>query len=220
MADFKDIILLHHVENLREHLLLSIQRVKIDLYSQKTLHPESSVAVEGHVSDMEKSMSGCYACHHVPDVVERLDDLRQQVEQYTTSINRAVSHRKQANESYHKIPVDAQIIGDSLISKVDTMVVASSEKLRERTEVSLRKAHATKLVMVVLLAAGPLMMIVFAFTVMSGVTGARSDPASGNKTAEKGRSRPSDYRAADEFGELAVAFNDMAGALHETMQGH
>jgi two-component system sensor histidine kinase AtoS len=216
LSDFKTIILLHHVENLREHLLFKIQRVKIDLYSQKTIHPESKMAVETHVTDMEKSMGGCFSCHHTRDVDERLYDLRDQVLQYKAAVNRVVSHHRRTSTG-RRIPVDAQIIGDSLISKVDTMVVATSEKLREKTEDSLRRAHSMKIIMIGLLAAGPVIMIIFALTVMRGVTAPVQILLQATRRLKKG---DLDHRIAglqDEFGELALAFNDMAGALRVTM---
>ena len=136
LSDFNNIIMLHHVENLREHLLLNIQKVKIDLYSQKTLHPESTVAIESHVIDMEKSISGCYGCHHTPDVdgaARRPPAADRPVQELRSAV---LVSQPEDDEAYRKHPVDAQIIGDSLIGKVETMVVATSEKLREQTEES------------------------------------------------------------------------------------
>ena len=40
-TDLNELIMLHEVEILREHLLVNIRRVESDLYSQNTRHPES-----------------------------------------------------------------------------------------------------------------------------------------------------------------------------------
>lgn len=217
LSDFNQIIMLHHVENMREHLLLDVQKVRMDLYSQNTLHPESRMAIDGHVSDMKKSIKNCYGCHHYPDVVERLIDLQEQIEQFEREIVSGLASSAGNKKSVQTFG-EAHLIGDSLFAKVETMVVTTSEKLREQTEDSLRKAHGMKLIMISLIAAGPLIMIIFAITVMRGVTKPVQALLTATRKLKKGNL---DHRISglkDEFGELAVAFNDMAGSLLATMR--
>lgn len=217
LSDFINIIRLHHVENLREHLLLDIEKVKIDLYSQNTLHPESKVAIESHISDMDKSINGCYACHHTIDVEERLDDLREQINHFKAAINKLIVLRH-GTDRFRHMSMDTHIIGDSLIGKVETMVVSTSEKLRDQTEESLQKAHRMKIMMLALITAGPLIMIVFAFTVFKGVATPVKALLDATRTVKQGDLEHQITGLKDEFGELAVAFNDMAGALQTTMR--
>jgi two-component system sensor histidine kinase AtoS len=217
-SDFNNIISLHHIENLREHLLLNINKVEIDLYSQKTVHPESRLAVENDLGDLEKSIHGCYSCHHVPIVQERLDDLNQQIEQYKSTVSMVLALPLTTSGLRKTHQVNAHVIGDSLMGKVETMVVTTSEKLRERTEESLRRAHGMKRLSVVLIAAGPLIMIIFAFTVIRGVAAPVRILLHATRTLKVGNLEHRITGLKDEFGELALAFNDMAGYLQATMR--
>lgn len=217
-SEFNTIINLHHVENLREHLLLNVQKVEIDLYSQKTLHPESRLAIESDLSDLEKAINGCYSCHHVPLVLERLDDLRQQIDQYKSSIGMVLAIPQGTSVLRNTHRVNAHVIGDSLIGKIETMVVATSEKLRDRTDNSLRKAQSMKVFMIMLIAAGPVIMILFAFTVIQGVAAPVQALLEATRFLKAGNLEHRVTGLKDEFGELAVAFNDMAESMLETMR--
>ncbi len=217
-SGFNDIIRLHHVENLREHLLLNVEKVELDLYSQITLHPESTPAIENDVSELEKSINSCYGCHHSAIVQERLDDLHQQIEQYEDAISMMLAIPLGTSRLRNTHSVNAHIIGDSLIGKVEIMVITTSEKLRDATEDSLRRAHMMKIIMIALITAGPLIMIVFAFTVIRGVAAPVRALLYATRMLKAGNLEHRITGLKDEFGELAVGFNDMARSLLATMR--
>jgi two-component system sensor histidine kinase AtoS len=212
ISSFDRILKLYQVENLREQLLLNVQKVEADLYSQGTDHPVSAEAVENHLVNIENSIDACFECHHSRDVLERLDDLHQQIRQYHDAIGNGANRRPGAL----RLPFrreKAHLIGDSLIGKVETMIVLSVKKLNEQTEDSLRSVRREKFIMLALIAAGPLLMIVFAFTVIRGVTGPVLSLLEATRKLKAGHLDHRITGLKDEFGELAVAFNDMAGAL-------
>jgi hypothetical protein len=93
LTDFNNIIRLHHIENLREHLLLNIQKVESDLYSRGALHAESNAALESHTTEIVNSINACFSCHHAPEVQERLEDLKHQIKQYEDSISLILTMR-------------------------------------------------------------------------------------------------------------------------------
>jgi hypothetical protein len=95
-ARFEEIIMFHQVEIQREDLLLQIRRVEADLYSQSTQHAESAGAVENHVIEMKMTINACFNCHHTEEVVERLQDLHHQIEQYGQALSRVMNLKKSA----------------------------------------------------------------------------------------------------------------------------
>ena len=216
-SNFDRIIMLNQVEIKREHLLLNIRRVEADLYSLHTTHPVSQVAAEEHFTDIEISINECFGCHHTPAVMERLRDLSQQVDQYGDVVSRilTMSASEKRMQAEHE---EAHLIGDSLGNKVDTMIISTVRRLEEETLRALQDAHRSKIVVLVLIAAGPVLMLLFALTVIRGVTVPVRILLRATRSLKAG---DLDHRIPGlkhEFGELAVAFNDMAGALKTHMR--
>jgi len=216
-ANLNELIMLHQVEILREHLLLNIHWVQADLYSQATKYPESSDVTMNHVSMMESAINNCHDCHHTAPVLERLVDLQQQIGQYSLQLKKVLalnSHEKQLRAEREK----ALVIGDSLISKVNTMIVLTNMKLNERTERSLAEVNRSKFIVVVLVIAGPLMIAVFGFMTLNSFAGPIQVLLLATKQIQTGNLDSRITGLKNEFAELAVAFNDMAFALRERMR--
>jgi two-component system sensor histidine kinase AtoS len=212
-SSLQELILLHQVEIQREHLLLNIHQVQEDLYSQTTTHPESVDAMKTHANNMEAAMNACFACHHVQSVLERLSDLQHQIYQ----LNEALAASTRAGHSHGDIE-KAHVIGESLISKVNTLIVLTNQKLSERTDRSLQAVNNSKLIVLLLVIAGPLMVAAFGFMTLTSFAKPIETLLAATKQLKTG---DLDFRVAGlkhEFAELAVAFNDMAVALRERLR--
>ncbi len=212
-SNLQELIMLHQVELQREHLLLNIHQVQEDLYSQTTTHPESADSMKNHADTMETSIKACFGCHHTPSVTERLSDLQHQVYQFKDALEVSTygGHSREKIEKAH-------VIGDSLISKVNTLIVLTNQKLAERTELSLQAVNRSKLIVLLLVIAGPLMITVFGFMTLISFGKPIQTLLEATKQLKAG---DLDHRVAGlkhEFAELAVAFNDMAIALRERLR--
>ena len=214
---FNEIIMFHQVEILRENLLLNIRQVEADLYSQNTDRPQSGNAVESDVIDLGETISTCFNCHHEENVLERLHDLHHQIEQYGYAVNRVLSAKTDAGLSRAE-QERAHLIGDSLINKLNTMIVMTSKKLNERTEYAKQEVYWTRILLIMLVATGPLLVAVLAVTVVRGVTGPVQALLDATRKLKAG---DLEYRVEglrDEFGELALGFNAMASSLTDQLK--
>ena len=214
---FDNIIMFHQIEILRERLLLDIRGVQADVYSQGTAHQESPDAVMSHVHEMKNTMQTCFECHHSEIVTERLLDLRKQVDQYGDALGALLAlgmkpARFRTKQEY------AHILGDSLVSKLNTMIVLTKKKLDERTEEAVHEVHRTRVFLLMLVAAGPLLIAILAFTVIRGVTGPISVLLDATRKLKAGNLEYRIEGLQDEFGELAVGFNVMADSLKEHLK--
>jgi two-component system sensor histidine kinase AtoS len=212
-SNLQELIMLHQVEIQREHLLLNIHQVQEDLYSQTTTHPESIDAIKNHASRMEAAIKGCFACHHTQSVTERLSDLQHQIYQLNEALVLSTrdGHARGDLEKAH-------VLGDSLISKVNTMIVLTNQKLIERTDRSLQAVNQSKIIVLLLVVAGPLMIAVFGFMTLTSFARPIQTLLAATKRLKTG---DLDFRIAGlkhEFAELAIAFNDMAIALRERLR--
>jgi two-component system sensor histidine kinase AtoS len=208
-----ELIMLHQVEIKREQLLLNIHQVQEDLYSQTTAHPESSDAMKNHASSIETAIKACFSCHHTQNVTERLSDLQHQIYQLKEAL--LLSTRDgYSREELQK----AHVLGDSLISKVNTMIVLTNQKLLERTETSLQAVNQSKIIVLLLVIAGPLMVAIFGFMTLNSFARPIQTLLAAIKQLKTG---DLDFRVPGlkhEFAELAIAFNDMATSLRERLR--
>jgi len=212
-SNLHELIMLHQVEIQREHLLLNIHQVQEDLYSQTTTHPESVDAMKNHASSMEVAIKACFACHHTESVLERLSDLQHQIYQFKDALALSTyeGHSRGELEKAH-------VIGDSLISKVNTLIVLTNQKLIERTDSSLQAVNQSKIIVLLLVIAGPLMVAAFGFMTLNSFAKPIQTLLAATKQLKTG---DLDFRVAGlkhEFAELAIAFNDMAIALRERLR--
>ncbi len=214
---FNDIIKFHRVEILRESLLLSIRRVEADLYSQGTPHAESADAVESHVDEMGFEIDSCFNCHHTESVLERLQDLQHQIDQYSHAVSKALilkSDVKRLQTEQEK----AHLIGDSLIGKVNTMIAMTNKRLAERTEEALHEVRRTRILLIMVIAAGPVLIAILAFMAIRGITGPIQSLLDATRNLKAGNLGYRIEGLRDEFGELAVGFNAMASSLTEQVK--
>ena len=216
-SKFNQIIMFHQVEILRENLLLNIRLVEADLYSQSTDRPESGDAVESHVIDLGETINTCFNCHHAESVLERLHDLRHQIDQYGYAVNKVLSAKSDAGRFLAE-QERAHLIGDSLINKVNTMIVMTSKRLIDRTETAKRQLHQARIYLIMLVATGPILVAVLAVTVIRGVTGPIQALLDATRKLKAGNLEHRVEGLRDEFGELAVGFNAMASSLKEQVK--
>jgi two-component system, NtrC family, sensor histidine kinase AtoS len=217
IADFDHLIMLHEVEILRNQLLLNVRTVEADLYSQRSRHPEGVDAIVSHVSKMESTMKSCFECHHEESVNARLLDLDDQVGAFSHSLSRILT--LQANTKRYEDEVEkAHIICDSLVSKINTMIILTGTKLNEKTEISLRNVARTKLIMVVLVAAGPMMIAILGLTALAGFTKQVQVLLDATRKMKAGELNIRTSGLKNEFAELGHAFDEMAISLQKHTQ--
>ncbi len=214
---FDTLIQLHEVEILREHLLLHVYQVQEDLYSQNGMNPESLDVVREHVRDMKDAVDTCFSCHHMPEVMDRLQDLQHQISRYSESVNRVLLQPVSRGE-LRRDQERAHTVGESLISKINTMIVLTNRKLNKKTEESMENLHHSKIIVIFLIVSGPLLVALLGFRTMTKVTKPIGTLLMATKRLKSGDLEHRIVGLHDEFGELALAFDDMAGSLRVHMQ--
>lgn len=210
------LIQLHQVEILREHLLIHIKGVQSDLTLSGTRYASSVDTIVTHIIHMGKVADKCFLCHHSPEVMENLKDLKRQTEQYKDALSRVLTlgagSDRLDSEKDHAIRT-----GQVLIAKVNSIVALTSRNLAENTNVAFGQIAITKNMLFVLIAAGPFLSVLFAYVSIRALTRPLNELLTATRRLEGG---DLDYRIeglTDEFGELSVSFNKMAGSLKEQM---
>ncbi len=212
-----NLITLHQVEILREHLLIQIKKVQGDLTLKGTRHERDIGTLTTHVENMSMVIDACFDCHHSAVTSSRLLSLHERIDAYKLALSRVFTIR--ANTARLEWEEDVAFsIGRSLIDDLNAMLAFTSAQLDERTQAALMQIRRSKSVLTIFILTGPLLAIGLALILFKRI----SDPISSLLDAtRKLKSGDLDHRVRglkDEFGELAGSFNEMAESLKEQMQ--
>ncbi len=213
-SEVDNLLRLHRVEILREHLLIGLKRAQSDLYLKNTRHAQSIDTVVSHVQTMNTALGNCFGCHHSESIVNRLNDLNNQVEQYKTALSRVFTMR--ANKNRLETEEDtAYRIGMGLISEVDDLTTMTNRRLGERTQAALKDIAYTKNIFYLILIAVPLVVLCLSTLFFRDFTKPVNVLVAATRQLKAGELNYRIEGLKDEYGEVAAAFNEMASSLKE-----
>ncbi len=216
-TELDNLIQLHQVEILREHLLIQVKKTQLDLYLKNTRHARSIDTIVTHVSTMGDVVNTCFDCHHAEPVSKRLNGLRNQIEDYKSALSRVFTvranvRRLQAEED------NAYKKGTELISELDTIITMTNKKLGEKTDTAFREITHTKMILYVLLATVPLAAVGLSAFFLRGLARPVTELLIATRRLKGGDMGYRIEGLRDEFGEVAASFNEMAGSLKDQCQ--
>lgn len=215
-SDFDKLIKLHQVEILREHLLIQVKGVQSGLTLTGTRYAIGVDSIVTRTVEMGKIADACFGCHHSGRALAELRELKAQTEGYKDALSRVLT--LSANEARLDAEKDRTIrLGQALVERINDVVAMTSKNLGGTTQAAFRQIRATKIMLFVLIGAGPL------FLTLLGVLFVRSTtrPVAALLTATRRvKAGDLDHRVhglKDEFGEVATSFNEMAASLKDQM---
>jgi signal transduction histidine kinase len=211
----QNIIVLQQMEFQKKNLLNRLEVVQTDLLLKDSPHAVDITLFMQHVREMEQELNRCTDCHHAPSMTERIHRLREETETYLKGLSRAYTlkadrerERQELNETYTR--------GDALANQLNGIIVASSQTVAEQATLTQDIISSTRNIIIVLVTAGPLILVVVSFFFIRGVTLSLSVLTAATRKIKSGMLQ---YRIGeelkDEFGELASSFNEMAVSLQE-----
>ncbi len=213
-SSLDELIVLHQVEILREHLLIQIKRVQSDLSLKNTRYAKGIEVVVKDVGNLQRVADACLSCHHNENVTGKINNIRGLIEEYKNSLSRVFTIR--ANVKRLDEEEDAAFsIGQDLLNKVDDMVALTTRRLEQRTQSTLTKISGTKVILYMLLVLGPLLIFGLSYFFIRTFTRPMNKLLYATRRLKEG---DLDYRIEglkQEFGEVAGSINEMAGSLKE-----
>lgn len=211
-----NLVVLYQVEILREHLLLELKKVQNDLSVKNTRYAKSANTIINNFRNMERMADTCFDCHHSEEVLKRLNSLRSRINEYKNALNKVLT--VSANESRLEAEEDnAYRIGSDVIEQVNSMIVTTNAKLENKTQSTLQKITETKILLYILIAAGPFLILGLGFIFIRGFTKPLNMLLNATRRLKSG---DLDYKIEGltaEFGEVATSFNEMSNSLKEHM---
>ncbi|MBI5527426.1 MAG: HAMP domain-containing protein [Deltaproteobacteria bacterium] len=216
-AMMEELIHLHQVEILREHLLIRVDDVQADLHMKNTRFARPEGVVTSHLSNMQRIIKSCTDCHHSTATGGIIGDLQTKIDRYEGAVGRA-HHAK--SEAMTLMPEEEEAIGlgEEISRSVHRIISQTQMRLQEKNFFVQREIESTKTTVIILLFVVPVVALVLMFVLARGITGPVNSLVAATRRLKGG---DLDYRVSglrDEFGELAGAFNEMAASLREQFQ--
>ncbi len=213
-AKMDNLIRLHQIELLREHLLIEIKRAQADLYLKNTRYERSLDSIVNHMRSMSTMVNACFGCHHEPVVEGQLASLRDKVDGFKTSMSRVFTLR--ANKARIQAEEDtAYQLGLELLNEVSAITSMTNAKLEARTRSAFEEVQNTRVLLYAMLVLAPAVVLALAVVFLRRFT----KPVQALLTATRRlKGGDLDHRIPkldDEYGEVAESFNDMASSIRE-----
>ena len=215
-SELDNLIRLHQVEILREHLLIQIKNVQSDLYLMGSRYEQSPQTVMANVNRLSRVGVTCFDCHHRANVVQRLKHMNGDIEFYKGSVGKILAMQGD-RAGLMKEGDTAFQTSQKLFAQVKDMVHIANNKLAGKTEASLKNIYGSKTILYALVILTPFVAAGFCFFYIREFVKPIKLLLKATRKLEGG---DLDYKVEglkDEFGEVATSFNAMAASLKQNM---
>ena len=212
-ATLSHLVQLHQIEDLRQHLIMSIQTVQSDLYTVNTSLGHKLDLVADNVMTLEQVSQKCSTCHHTAEVAGQIQNVQTLLLDYENKLSYYITASANA-PMIGKLKLDAAAVGNELLVKTEEMSIQASKKLGLLTGDAMVRIRKARLII------SFTMVLTFILALFAAVNLTRSitHPINTLVTATRmiasgdlGYTIP--YKDKTEFGELAFHFNSMSAAL-------
>ncbi len=209
------LIELHQIEDLRQHLIISIQTVQSDLYTVRTSLGQKLDLIADNVTNLEMASQRCSTCHHERGIGDEIARIQSLVADYERSLSYYITASANV-DLINKMKMDAAAIGHELLMQTEEMSVRASNKLESATRNAMHKIQTAWLILSLTLMFTFFLGIVVAVTLTRSVTGPINKLVLATRAIAGGNlGYTITLRDKTEFGELATNFNAMSVSLKD-----
>ena len=215
-SELDNLIKLHQVEILREHLLIQIKNVQSDLYLMGSRYEKSPQTVMANVNRLSRVGVTCFDCHHRASVVQRLKNMNGDIEFYKGSIAKILAMPGDRAGLVKEGDTAFQTT-QKLFAQVKDMVHIANNKLAGKTAASLKNIYGSKTLLYALVILTPFVAAGFCFFYIREFVKPIKLLLTATRKLESGNL---DYKIEglkNEFGEVAASLNEMAASLKQNM---
>jgi diguanylate cyclase (GGDEF)-like protein/PAS domain S-box-containing protein len=212
-ATLSRLIALHQIEDLRQHLIISIQTVQSDLYTVHTTLGHKLDLIADNATNLEATAQKCSGCHHSPEMTKKIEEVQSLIQSYQKELSHYITASANA-QLINKLKLDAAATGNRLLMKTEEMSIQASDKLASMTrDVMGRIQRAWIILLITMLLIFFIGVVVAAKLTMSITRPINTLVNATRMIATGGPGYTISHRDKTEFGELASHFNSMSIAL-------
>ncbi len=213
----ENLIQLHRIGNMRQHLIITIQTVQSELYTIGTPLGHDINAITDNVSKLDDAVQKCTTCHvhHSADVITEIGLIQTDIRQYEEAISNYIT--TSANQAHiTRLKMIAAEIGNRLLARSNQMSSAATERLETTTTTAMRKVSKAQIILSITTVATFVLGLIIAMRLVASVIRPINKLLDATRAIMEGDLDYSiESRDATEFGKLAVYFNAMTATLKE-----
>jgi len=209
------LVKLHQIEDLRQHLIISIQAVQSDLYTVHTMLGHKVDAIVDNVTKLDDAAATCGGCHHEPEVAKHLAEIPDMVRNYEDSLSYYIT--ASANKDrINKIKLETAAMGNDILNKTENMTIRASRKLEAATTLAMTRVKDARLILIITMIITAGLGIVVAVHLTRSITEPIETIVTATRAITEGKlGQTITLNDKTEFGELASHFNAMSIAMKE-----
>jgi diguanylate cyclase (GGDEF)-like protein len=206
---------LHRVDEMRKHLIITIQAAQSDLYTARGSLAKRVDVITENVANLESAAARCSTCHHTPEITGRIDRLRELIDDYETALSYYIT--ASANRArIGGLEAEAAALGQAVLKTTEEMALEASRRVEEVNAASMRRFDEARSILSATILLTLLAAVVIAVRLTRSITRPIDELVRATRAiagGDLGFSIQLDER--NEFDELAAYFNAMSAALRE-----
>ncbi|HSM92842.1 MAG TPA: EAL domain-containing protein [Anaeromyxobacteraceae bacterium] len=214
-AEVRHLTDLHRIQEMRKHLVITIQASRSDLYTARAPLAQRADVITENVANLEEAAARCGGCHHAPAIAGRIDRINGLIGQYQV----ALSYYMTASANRGRIATleaDAAALGDELLRTTEDMAFEASRRVDELTAGAMRRFDQARVILTITIVVTLLAAAGVAVRLTTSITRPIEELVRATRAIAAGNlgfSIP--VRERNEFGELAEHFNAMSAGLRQ-----
>ena len=209
------LLILHQIEDLRQNLVMSVQRVQADLYTVRSAPGENLEPIIENVSTLDVRAEHCTSCHHEPALAKELQKMQLEVHEYQDALSQYITASADAGR-IDDLKQDAAVIGSKILLTAEGMSIRAGDKLAKMTKSVMVKIKRAKTILYATIILSCILGIVIAVRLTMAVTRPVNELVKAARAIELGEvGYTISYSDKTELGELAGVFNRMSAALED-----
>ena len=204
---------LHRIEEMRKHLVVTIQAARSNLYTARTPLAKGADVITDNVADVEEAAARCSGCHHTPEISRRIERIQHLIGDYQVALSFYIT----ASANLARIATleaDASTLGDELLRTTEEMAFEATRRVDEITAAAMHRFDQARMILTISILVTLVAALAIAVRLTNSITRPIEELVRATRAiaaGELGFSIP--VRERNEFGELAEHFNQMSAGL-------
>ena len=209
---------LHEIEDIRQELFASIQRVSSYVFASPEVLTGHLDEIVRNTNTMHNAIRRCKECHHEPAVEKELIETQQQVDKFEQQLSFLITI---ISDTPRRLDQQKEVYqaSSAILLRVQSMVNMAAQTIDQKSIQAMNQLKQVYLLVGATLLSTLLLAFLVANYLLKSITGPIDALVGGTRKITGGQwGVQTDYHTAGEFQELIDSFNKMSEFLAQTRE--